>query len=219
MQALDLHLKLPKDETRTECQQMTEGMLSPAISNAEVCVRYGASSGWQNVGLTEAMQVLSDKVTAVNGGSLSELEATLVAQSSALNSIFVELARRAHSNMGTHLEATERYLKLALKAQSQCRTTIETLAVIKNPPVFAKQANINNGGNQQINNGQPPSAQNSGRSASREQRAGGKSERNQQTELLEVTHGERLDTRTKSKARRGNQAMETMGKVHRTQDA
>lgn len=160
--------------------------------------------------------MLSDKVRAVNNGSLSDLEGTLVAQSNALNSIFVELAKRAHSNMGTHLDATERYLRLALKAQSQCRTTIETLAVIKNPPVFAKQANINNGGNQQINNGAPPpSAENSGTSAGRGQRAGGKSARNQQTELLEVTHGKRLDTRTKSKARRGNQALEAVGEVHR----
>ena len=40
--------------------------------------------------------------------------------------------------------------KLALKAQSQCRATLETLAAIKNPPViFVKQAN----GHQQVNNG------------------------------------------------------------------
>jgi len=45
------------------------------------------------------------------------------------------------------------YLRLALKAQSQCRTTLETLAVIKNPaPVaFVRQANIAHGP-QQVNN-------------------------------------------------------------------
>lgn len=31
------------------------------------------------------------------------------------------------------MEACETYLRLALKAQSQCRTTIEALAFIKNP--------------------------------------------------------------------------------------
>jgi hypothetical protein len=57
--------------------------------------------------------------------------------------------------MGEHFDAFERYLRLALKAQNQCRATLETLAAIKNPPVvFTKQANINHGnGNQQINNG------------------------------------------------------------------
>jgi hypothetical protein len=29
-----------------------------------------------------------------------------------------------------------------MKAQGQCRATCETLAVLKNPPVFARQANI-----------------------------------------------------------------------------
>ena len=42
-------------------------------------------------------------------------------------------------------------MRMAMKAQNQCRMTLETLATIKNPPVvFAKQANINNGGQQQV---------------------------------------------------------------------
>ena len=44
--------------------------------------------------------------------------------------------------MNEHLPAAETYMRLALKAQSQCRATLETLANIKNPPtVFARQAN------------------------------------------------------------------------------
>jgi len=44
-----------------------------------------------------------------------------------------------------------------MKAQNQCRMTLETLAAIKKPPVvFARQANINQGnGNQQVKNGTP----------------------------------------------------------------
>lgn len=215
MEAPDLHLQIPRDETKTECRQMTEGMLDPSVRNAEIATIYSLSSGWRGAGLTEAMQVLSEKSKAINSGDLSDLESTLAAQSAALNSIFVELARRAHQNMGTHLDATERYLRLALKAQSQCRTTIETLAVIKNPPVYARQANINNGGQQQVNNGTQPPAENSERSANRASRAGGKQSRTQQTELLEASDGKRLDTRTKGKARRSNQAMETVGEVYR----
>jgi hypothetical protein len=42
---------------------------------------------------------------------------------------------------------------MALRAQSQCRATLETLAAIKNPPiVYARQANVTTGP-QQINNG------------------------------------------------------------------
>lgn len=93
---------------------------------------------------------------AVNRGDLSAAERMLYSQAVALNAMFAELARRATANMGTHLGATETYLRLALKAQSQSRATVETLAAIKNPPVvFAQQANINNGGQQQVNNRSP----------------------------------------------------------------
>jgi len=110
----------------------------------------------QNLGetdLNETIGVMKEKLAKVNAGDLSELEATLTAQTVSLDAIFNELARRAAINMGTHMQATESYMRLALKAQSQCARTIEVLAVMKNPPiVFAKQMNVANG-NQQVNNG------------------------------------------------------------------
>jgi hypothetical protein len=48
--------------------------------------------------------------------------------------------------MGEYVDAADTYMRLALRAQSQCRATLETLAAIKNPPVaFANQANIAHG--------------------------------------------------------------------------
>jgi hypothetical protein len=62
------------------------------------------------------------------------------------------LARRATTQQ--YLPRWEAYMRMAMKAQSQCRMTLKTLANIKNPPaVFARQANINKGGQQQVNNG------------------------------------------------------------------
>ena len=54
------------------------------------------------------------------------------------------VAREARAG---HLQAAETYMRLALKSQSQCRTTVETLAEIKNPRqvAFVKQANIAGG--------------------------------------------------------------------------
>lgn len=208
METVDLKLELTRDETKTTKQQMTEAMLDSSVRGAEIAALYSVSGGWKGVGLTEAVQILEARTRKVNAGDLNDLEGTLVAQSAALNSIFLEMARRAQLNMGTHLDATERYLKLALKAQSQCRTTIETLALVKNPPVYARQANINNGGQQQVNNGVPADPERSARARAHEQKS-------EQTELLEASHGQRMDTRTKSKARRGNQALETVGEVHR----
>jgi hypothetical protein len=57
-----------------------------------------------------------------------------------------------NSTWGEYIDAADRYMRLALKAQGQCRATLETLAAIKNPPVvIARQANVSHGP-QQINN-------------------------------------------------------------------
>ena len=96
---------------------------------------------------------LSAQVAAVNDGDLKRAEGMLVSQTQTLDELFNSLARRAHANMVEgYLSATETYLRLALKAQSQCRATLETLVQVKNPPViYARQANIANGP-QQVNN-------------------------------------------------------------------
>ncbi len=100
------------------------------------------------------MAALEETVAAVQRGELGHAEALLMAQAVTLNTIFARCAVQASRNFeGQHLEGTERYLRLALKAQSQCRTTIETLAILKNPTtIFARQANIARG--LQVNNTQ-----------------------------------------------------------------
>ena len=64
------------------------------------------------------------------------------------------MARQAALNLGHYLETVERYLKLALRAQSQSRATWETLSTIKHPPManYVGQANVSNG-HMQVNNG------------------------------------------------------------------
>ena len=82
----------------------------------------------------------------------------LFGQAMTLETIFTSLARRANSL--EYLNHFQTYLGMALKAQAQCRATLEALAEIKNPrPVaFVKQANITNGP-QQVNNGMQPAQQ------------------------------------------------------------
>ena len=87
-----------------------------------------------------------------NKGDLSRAESLLTAQAHTLDAIFHNLARR--EQRVEYLNQLDTNLRLALKAQSQCRATLETLAAIKNPqPVaFVRQANISHGP-QQVNNG------------------------------------------------------------------
>ena len=144
-----------KSRDRTLSELAVDGVLGNA-STLELFNR--GSLG--ELSLTDCTAVLKEKGTAVNRGDMRSCEVVLTAQAAALNAIFNELARRAALNMGQHLGATETYLRLAMKAQSQCRSTIETLSDMKSPPVvFARQANIANGP-QQVNNGVPAVEQN-----------------------------------------------------------
>jgi hypothetical protein len=196
--------------SRTSGENFGDFFMAP-FSSVGASAKPGAlQPGWTELNLTEAMHVLEGRAKAVSSGDASSLEATLVAQSAALNSVFVELVRRAHVNMGEHLQATDTYMRLALRAQGQCRATIETLALMKNPPVYARQANINNGGQQQVNNGTSPQQA--------FQAPDAHDQKSQQTKLLEQSHGQRMDTRKTRKASRSNQALEAVGKVHRAKD-
>lgn len=105
------------------------------------------------VDLTALVRHIESQSAAMSGGDVSEIEGMLYAQAMALQGAFTALSRRAALNSRDYPKATETYFRLALKAQSQCRSTLEALAEIKNPrPVaFIKQGNFAH--TQQVNNG------------------------------------------------------------------
>ena len=150
------HLQIIDKTGKGEDRLMAECAADGVAGGACMLVDFGKGT-FGALSLTDAVSVIDDTAKAVHGGDLKVAETMLTAQAVALNAIFGELARRSALNMGEYLDASERYMRLALKAQGQCRATLETLAAIKNPPVvFARQANINNGGQQQVNNGTEP---------------------------------------------------------------
>jgi len=105
--------------------------------------------------LNDAINALQDNSSAITKGDMSAVESMLASQAVALNAIFSEMACRATLNLSDYPKAAEDRLRMAFKAQNQCRMTLETLANVKNPPVvFARQANITSGP-QQVNNGVP----------------------------------------------------------------
>jgi len=170
-----------------------------AVTTSAFCKVYGEAA------LQAMVDELGNQCKRVRDGDLTRAESLLTTQAHTLDAIFNELARRAAANMGEYINATDRYLRLALKAQSQCRATLETLATIKNPPViFAKQANISNG-RQQVNNGTlPPVA--------REEKT------IQPNELLEAQYGQWMDTGTTGAAISDDKELETVGTINRAED-
>lgn len=178
--------------------------VEPCMTAATVSTAFSRSFG--DIALVATHAAILERTERVHDGDTQAVESTLVAQAAPLNSIFADLARRAGMNVGEYMSAAETYLKLALRAQNQCRMTLETLANIKNPPVvFAKQANIAHGP-QQVNNGQPVTR--------------AEENQNAQTELSRLSHEAKqsLDSGTSATAIRSNPALEAVGALHRAKD-
>jgi len=189
--------------------QMAESYLGFAGTNAAVAQRF-ASHGGQNenaIGITETVQVMRSAAAAVKANDMSDMEAMLVAQTMSLNAIYAELAQRASRNLGTNLEAAERYMRLALKTQAQSRANIEALGALKSPPVvFAKQANFASG-HPQVNNSAAAPVHRGSRAGTAD---------SAQSKLLEASDVERLDTGAKGSAGRTDQDLATVGALHGT---
>lgn len=199
----------PPADPAAEAEERATCALMPTVTASGTIRRFlkpfGEGEPLEGIATMGALTELVDRVVGKNNTRM--LEAQLVVQAHSLDAIFNNLAQRAGGILdgGGDRAAFELYMRLALKAQSQCRTTIESLSVIKNPPsiAFVRQANIS-GGHQQVNNGNAiPGAREIGRPAN---------------ELLEIKDGERLDV-TPARATGGaDPSVATVGAQHGTKD-
>ena len=153
---------------------------------------------------------LRDQAKAVNSGDMRRAEAMLMNQATALQSLFSRLAERG---MGCdNVPAFDANMRMALRAQSQCRATLETLATIKNPPiVYAKQANIANGP-QQVNNGISEAVRDCAHAHAGEKEI-------EPNKPSEVTNELLQDARASQDESRINSTMEALGKINRAEVA
>lgn len=188
-------------------------IIAPSVSAALTIKAFGVKFGDQ-ISSAGLIKSLHEQINGVKDGDLNRVEAMLVTQAHTLDAIFNELAQRAAANMGEYMNGTDLYLRLALKAQGQCRATLETLAEIKYPKsaTFVRQQNV--GVNQQVNNGER--TPNDPRGRAREDLL------NSANKLLEKdcngwqTNG--LDIGTKSAASGINCGLETVGTLDRASE-
>ena len=210
----------PKDPEASEA--MARFAISPKVQAALTVQTFAKTFG--ALELESVARSLGESIKQVQGGDMKECEAMLMGQAHSLQAIFRNLSSQAEANIGHFPKAVDSYLRLALKAQSQCRATLETLSTIKNPPVlFAKQANFANGP-QQVNNGTAPHmggvAQDVAQSTMRNIGTAphmGKVE-TIPNELMEAPDAARLDTGTQGEASRGHSTLEAVEAEHRAED-
>ncbi|MBK6744288.1 MAG: hypothetical protein IPG66_15510 [Hydrogenophilales bacterium] len=175
---------------------------SPELAASRVIAMMQPKNLADGIDTPTMLATLRDQAAAVQGGNLSHAEAMLINQASALQALFVRLSEKAMQQ--TQMPNLEGFMRMALRAQSQCRATMETLAAIKNPPiVYARQANVTTGP-QQINNG-----------TAAPMRA--REIESEQTQLSGETHELLPDTRASGYASRVNPALETLGESDRAE--
>jgi hypothetical protein len=178
----------------------------PGVNAAMVIKEFAEVFGGLDAGEVGQLAVhLKDGMNDVSKNDLSSCEAMLYCQAHVLQAIFVASAHR-----GTLSEEWfpnyEAHMRLALKAQSNCRATLETLATIKNPRVvFARQANIAQGP-QQVNNAMMPPG---------EPRAGAGKTENVPNKLSGGSNELLPDSRTPGAAVGSDPAMATVGTFDR----
>ncbi len=200
----EVTLKEPADGNREK--RMAELSIDPSIVGSLMIQDYATCETFREVDTNCLTDALSEQIQVTNDNNLTGLESMLTAQAYTLNAMFNNLSLKAINNMGHDMSVADIFLKFGLRAQSQCRSTIEAISAVKNPPMmgYVKQANITQGP-QQVNNGIDQG---------NTSRAGEK--QNPKNELLEVKDGNQLDTGTQGQAIRDDSAMETVGKVNGT---
>lgn len=101
--------------------------------------------------INDGVAVLTEACKKVRSGDLTDMRDMLTVQVHTLDGLFTELARRAAMNIGQRLDATDQYLRLALKAQSQSRATVETLDRVSRGGVqTVKHIHVDNRGGQAV---------------------------------------------------------------------
>jgi len=193
-----VHCDADKTDPNVTAKNYATLVISPELAAYRVIAGAEHASMTDTVDVPTLVQTLREQGAAANRNDLSQAEAMLMNQATALQTLFARMAERATG--AEYMPNFEIFMRTALKAQSQCRATLETLAAIKNPPlVYAKQANITTGP-QQINNGIT--------------RTGKKQIRS--NKLLEQSNGNYLDTGAQTAPARVNPAMATVGAINRT---
>ena len=200
-------LNLARPPGQTKAQVRFRAASRPSINCASVIEAYQVNLMGKDVDLGELAAGLNDTFKRVEDGDLSTLEAMLVAQATALQTMFASLARRAATQ--EHLRQYETFMGLALKAQAQSRATITALVDLKYPrqATFVKQANIAHGP-QQVNNGAAAGAD---LECSVQALTHAEKSEPEHNKLLEAEHGQRMVIGAPSTASRGDQTVEAVG--------
>jgi hypothetical protein len=143
-----LEIKRGKDQSKEEA--LAEFKSKSEYLSTAVIESFGVGIG-DDFNFPSTIKTLEKTIQQITSGDLSKIEEMYISQAMALEVMFTSLARRAKAQ--EKLLQYETHMRFALKAQNQCRATLQALVQLKQPSntTFVKQANIAQG-HQQVNN-------------------------------------------------------------------
>lgn len=195
----------PKDD-ETPSQAVARAVLDPTTASAVLTGQLFDAKADTAYDIGDLVIELEAQCEAVNRGDLRSLEKTLVSQVHTLNQVFYESTHRAIRNRDAgYFDAFETYMKLAFRAQAQCRAAVDSIGELKSPRsvAFIRQANVAH--NQQVNNGDPALARPRETAVS-------------PNKLNGIGHEQSLDVSYSKATGRVDPTMEAVGTVNRTED-
>lgn len=205
--------KATSSDSEKQKKTVQAKMLNSASLMSAAASESFSKSLFPDLDLSEVIEDLKVRVAKVQSGDMTAMEAMLVGQAQALQTIFVGLTRKAVSQ--EYLKNYSVIMSLALKAQSQSRATIQALTELKYPKqvAFVKQANISQG-HQQINNGTNNHKNTKGVDSSCAEE-----NTNQTNELLSENNYASMDTRRTAATIETDKEMAALEKQHRRKNS
>jgi len=126
---------IEKREGETPGHALARSSLDPLVRHANIAGTFADQmfAGHQRPSIADNVVVLGDELAKAANGDLTLVSRILASQAVSLDAMFTDMARRSIENMGEYLNAAELYMRLALKAQTASRATLEALAKLHQP--------------------------------------------------------------------------------------
>jgi hypothetical protein len=143
-------LLVEQSPDETGAMAMARKVLDPGFRHAVTASSFAGKvlgNSIEHPGLMDYVHHVLKVGDKAEAGDLAIASRLLASQAITLDSMFTELSRRTALNMGEYIDAAERYGRLALKAQSNCRATLEALAKLHQPrEQTVRHVHVNEGG-------------------------------------------------------------------------
>jgi hypothetical protein len=123
--------------------------MDPQTRNANLAMSFGSQMFGDELkpDIMESSAVLAEEIQRAMNGDLSLANRMFTSHAISLDALFTEMARRSGNNMGHFPDAADRYMRLALKAQAACRSSLEALAKLHQPhQQTVRHVHVNEGG-------------------------------------------------------------------------